>query len=46
MVLQPKTLAGFAVVTVGTIAANLMLKLGADVAEAQRVLFSLLAESR
>ena len=46
VVLQPKTLAGFAVVTVGTIAANLMLKLGADVAEAQRVLFSLLAESR
>jgi hypothetical protein len=39
VVLEPKTL-------VGTVAANLMLKLDAGVAEAQRVLFDLLAGSQ
>jgi len=41
-VLQPKTLAGFAGLISLTIAANLMLKLGAAVPPAERVLFGLL----
>src|SRR5438309_8443359 len=36
-VLTPTTLIGFATVIACTVAANLMLKLGADVPEAQRV---------
>jgi drug/metabolite transporter (DMT)-like permease len=38
-VLTPTTLIGFAAVIACTVAANLMLKLGADVPEAQRVFF-------
>jgi hypothetical protein len=41
-VLEPKTLAGFAGLISLTIAANLMLKLGAAVPVAERVLFGLL----
>jgi len=41
-VLAPTTLAGFAAVIACTVAANLMLKLGAGVPEAERVLFGLL----
>ena len=40
--LQPSTLLGFVAVIACTVAANLMLKLGASVPEAQRVLFGLL----
>jgi drug/metabolite transporter (DMT)-like permease len=39
--LEPTTLAGFAAMIAFTVAANLMLKLGAGVPEAQRVLFGL-----
>jgi drug/metabolite transporter (DMT)-like permease len=41
-VLQPATLLGFAAMVACTVAANLMLKLGAGVPEAQRILFGLL----
>jgi inner membrane transporter RhtA len=41
-VLGPKTLAGFAAMIAFTVAANLMLKLGADVAEGERFLFGVL----
>ena len=37
--LTPTTLSGFAAVIASTVAANLMLKLGADVPEAERVFF-------
>ena len=40
--LQPLILLGFVTVIACTVAANLMLKLGASVPEAQRVLFGLL----
>ena len=40
--MQPTTLLGFVAVIACTVAANLMLKLGASVPEAQRVLFGLL----
>lgn len=40
--LEPTTLLGFAAMIAFTVAANLMLKLGAGVAEAQRVLFGIL----
>ena len=40
--MQPITLLGFVAVIACTVAANLMLKLGASVPEAQRVLFGLL----
>jgi multidrug transporter EmrE-like cation transporter len=41
-VLAPTTLLGFAAMIALTVAANLMLKLGAGVTEAQRVLFGIL----
>ncbi len=40
--MAPTTLVGFAAMIAFTVAANLMLKLGAGVPEAQRVLFGLL----
>ena len=40
--MQPITLLGFAAMVACTVAANLMLKLGAGVPEAQRILFGLL----
>jgi small multidrug resistance pump len=40
--LEPTTLVGFGAMITFTVAANLMLKLGAGVPEAQRVLFGLL----
>ena len=40
--MRPITLSGFVAVIACTVAANLMLKLGASVPEAQRVLFGLL----
>jgi len=41
-VLEPTTLVGFAAMIALTVAANLMLKLGAGVTEAQRILFGVL----
>jgi small multidrug resistance pump len=41
-VLQPTTLLGFAVMIACTVAANLMLKLGAGVPEPERILFGVL----
>jgi drug/metabolite transporter (DMT)-like permease len=41
-VLAPATLLGFAAMIALTVAANLMLKLGAGVTEAQRILFGIL----
>jgi drug/metabolite transporter (DMT)-like permease len=41
-VLEPTTLVGFAAMIALTVAANLMLKLGASITDAQRVLFGIL----
>jgi drug/metabolite transporter (DMT)-like permease len=41
-VLEPTTLVGFAAMIALTVGANLMLKLGAGVTEAQRILFGIL----